>query len=735
MSDRAIQELRTDETLAELRSAEPRDERAFALASGFVLWSVTTVALLGASLLLPDVLRENFWLWRISLTVYGLAVALSHVTWMRRLPPRALDDALFASALLAGLSSLTLMLVIDTGFAAITINLLSGAIFAAYFLSTRRTAIVVSLATAYSFVPLLLHFEAASDERMASRMVVWVPVLWLVATAVHMQNRERRAAVENAEQDSLVDPLTGIANLRALRRRADDALQRAADKETPTALLLVDLQQFRDFNLRHGQTKGDAMICAIASTLAHAVNKNQLVARIGGDLFAVLIENAKTGDMNDLAVRLRRAVGSARISAPGEISPVKAYVGACHAPEDGGTLDELLTAADRAVNAAKAASADAAERDPAAPFPDAPVTPEEERPQPYARLGREQSVDEPVWLGRPLNSVFAASGWFLAITFVLLSLTMPDADRTQLNTALPVILIAAVPATLDFFFTPRIGSIRHFVNDFLTLGLLGVITYLTGGSESAAWPFVYIVIAHSGWFVSARGLALRMVGVIAMILAPLTYEGFGQTATDAALYGAVVVAVLQALAMGFNRHYMERAEAVARSLTLLDPLTGLPNRFAFKRFADQRIERLAETDDDALAVVIMDLYGFRNVNSSLGHGIGDKLLCAIAARLQATVRAEDMIARIGGDEFAAVMRANGQRDARALAERLVSTVDDCVADPREIAAANVSACAGFALYPTHGRTVDELTGAADLALLNVKAGGRGSRVSGIVMRV
>lgn len=738
--DDTVQEPHGDDALAELRSSKPRDERGFALISGFVLWAVMTLALFSASLFFPDVLSSYAWFWRVSLTLYGLVVAVSHITWMRRLPKRLFGTALFVSALLAGLVAPLLMLIVDTGFAAITINLLSGVIFAAYFLPTRRFVTVVSLATLYSLAPLLYDFDAATDERMASRLVVWLPVMWLVGAAIHLQNRERREAVETAERQALTDPLTGIANLRSLRRQADVALRRARQNGTKTALLIGDLRQFRDFNIRYGHSMGDAILCAVAGKLAIAVNKNQLVARIGGDTFAVLIEHAKTGDLADMAVRFQRAVGLARIAEADEFPPFTAVVGTSFAPDDGDSLDDLLTTANRAVQAAKLEAAEASVPAPSAALPNNfSPGPEARFSPPYAQLGRDNTAEEPVWLGRPLNSVFAASGWFLAITLVLVSMALPDADHSQLDIALPVILFAAVPATLDFFFTARIGSIRHLVNDFLTLGILGLIAYLTGGDESPAWPFVFIVIAHSGWFVSAPGLALRMVGVTALIIAPLFYADFGsgteQAARIATLYCAVIVAALQALAMGFNRNYMERAETAAQRLARLDPLTGLPNRYALKRFAGERIDQLSESAEDALAVVVLDVHGLSGFNSTFGHGAGDALLCEIARRLQKNARDSDLIARIGDSEFDAVMYAHGERDAHALAERLVHTVDKCVDESHEAAAAHVSACAGFALYPTYGRTVDELTGAADLALLSVATGGRGSRVSGIVMRV
>ena len=122
------------------------------------------------------------------------------------------------------------------------------------------------------------------------------------------------------------------------------------------------------------------------------------------------------------------------------------------------------------------------------------------------------------------------------------------------------------------------------------------------------------------------------------------------------LYHRVVTLDLRRkLALQVSR--TEETEAKARDLYQLavrDPLTGLYNR----RFAEERLVAevaRAQRQRTPLCVLLLDLNGFKGVNDNFGHPAGDSLLCALAANLQATVRAEDVVARIGGDEFLIVL--------------------------------------------------------------------------------
>jgi diguanylate cyclase (GGDEF)-like protein/PAS domain S-box-containing protein len=151
-----------------------------------------------------------------------------------------------------------------------------------------------------------------------------------------------------------------------------------------------------------------------------------------------------------------------------------------------------------------------------------------------------------------------------------------------------------------------------------------------------------------------------------------------------------------------------------------DALTGLPNRHAFTR----QLEAMATAANpaDRRALLFIDLDRFKLVNDSLGHTIGDELLVAVAGRLRGAVAAEDLVARIGGDEFVVLARSTPTVEtAKLLAERVRSVMET----PFGIAGRMlyVTASVGIAL-PEPGARSEELLPAADLAMHGAKANGR-----------
>lgn len=165
------------------------------------------------------------------------------------------------------------------------------------------------------------------------------------------------------------------------------------------------------------------------------------------------------------------------------------------------------------------------------------------------------------------------------------------------------------------------------------------------------------------------------------------------------------------------------AEEQLRHLAEHDPLTGLANRTRFTRALAAALARAGSR----VALHLLDLDGFKEVNDSLGHPAGDRLLLAVAGRLAGAAGKSVLIARLGGDEFALLQPDPGNaEDARRFAARLAESLAQPVvtSDGR----LRVGASIGIALAPEHGRTVEELLRHADIALYRAKEEARGSVV-------
>ena len=165
-------------------------------------------------------------------------------------------------------------------------------------------------------------------------------------------------------------------------------------------------------------------------------------------------------------------------------------------------------------------------------------------------------------------------------------------------------------------------------------------------------------------------------------------------------------------------HGRLEAEAALRHRATHDTLTGLPNRALLQERLEAAIAE-SRSAGGACALLLVDLDGFKDVNDTLGHGVGDALLRAVARRLADTVEPGDTVARLGGDEFAiALRRLGGQRDAEAAADRTLAALDDTpVVDGMPIP---VDASVGIAISPLHGDTPAILLQRADLAMYRAK---------------
>jgi diguanylate cyclase (GGDEF)-like protein len=263
-----------------------------------------------------------------------------------------------------------------------------------------------------------------------------------------------------------------------------------------------------------------------------------------------------------------------------------------------------------------------------------------------------------------------------------------------------------------------------------------------------AWPLFFdgLTGEHSGalnWTLPVGSVVLIGAGVAkaaerwplagyapvtaAVIMAAFLHArggGAGPGLTWLIIAVAAIVLVRQFLGARTNAGLMRdltRERAVLARQAYRDPLTGLGNRTMFH---DHATDALADPDDTATAVVLIDLDGFKDVNDTYGHATGDELLRVTAERLNNNVRANDTVSRLGGDEFVVLLpRLADDGIADAVADRILRDLRQplVIGD----AVLTIKASAGIAIAQGDGHLIDDLMREADQALYQAKGQGRG----------
>jgi diguanylate cyclase (GGDEF)-like protein len=266
---------------------------------------------------------------------------------------------------------------------------------------------------------------------------------------------------------------------------------------------------------------------------------------------------------------------------------------------------------------------------------------------------------------------------------------------------------------------------RKFVSGMTAVGLVtasAVLVSLSGGVIEMHFHFfvmVGILTLYQDWlpFLLAIGFVVLHHGILGTLDPSAVYDHPDAVAHPfkwALIHGGFVLAasVASVVAWRLNEEQAFR-----------DALTRLQNRALFQDRVGHALARSGRRPG-ALAVLFVDLDGFKGVNDTLGHGAGDELLREVAERLRACVRPADTVARLGGDEFAILLEdVSAQDDATAIARRVI----DAIAAPFVISGRDtgVTASVGVA-FNTNATTTDELLRNADVAMYSVKESGRAS---------
>ena len=271
------------------------------------------------------------------------------------------------------------------------------------------------------------------------------------------------------------------------------------------------------------------------------------------------------------------------------------------------------------------------------------------------------------------------------------------------------IAIAASIAALWIAFTLRAGDLSH-----LLLRRVGAACVM--GVAITGMHFTGMAAAH---------FELGSVCFAADGIDPHWLAAFILLGTVAILSITLVLSVLDARMEQKEAAYTSSLRAANEELqrqATHDALTGLPNRVVLNDRIAHAING-SERHDRRFGVFFMDLDGFKAVNDSLGHRVGDNLLRELAQRLRAALRKQDLVARFGGDEFVVLIEdLNEAVSAATVAGKLF----DCFAEDFDLQDSGmvVSPSIGIALYPENGKSVEALLKNADSAMYQAKAAGR-----------
>jgi diguanylate cyclase (GGDEF)-like protein/PAS domain S-box-containing protein len=181
--------------------------------------------------------------------------------------------------------------------------------------------------------------------------------------------------------------------------------------------------------------------------------------------------------------------------------------------------------------------------------------------------------------------------------------------------------------------------------------------------------------------------------------------------------------VIGTMGIAHNITHRKQAEQQIQHMALHDSLTGLPNRTLLEDRLGQAIA-LAQRVHKHVAVLLLDLDRFKNVNDSFGHSVGDRLLVLVSERLKACIRKCDAVARLGGDEFAiAVQMAERLEGIELVARKVLDTLSEPFqVEDREL---QISASIGICQFPEDGKNAEDLLQFADVAMYEAKERGRG----------
>lgn len=235
-------------------------------------------------------------------------------------------------------------------------------------------------------------------------------------------------------------------------------------------------------------------------------------------------------------------------------------------------------------------------------------------------------------------------------------------------------------------------------------------------------------VIQAGILLALAIVGLHFTGMAAFSVSPMPgYSNSSDNEAFATMAAAIGLVALLIVGTGISTYLLERktnskGESRIAHIAMHDSLTDLANRRQFTKALRSECGKL-EKYGRPFSLLMVDLDRFKPINDTLGHPVGDEVLKRISKRLRVAVRSGDMVARIGGDEFAVIsFGVNDERQAQIIAERIV----DLLSRPMIIQGnvIELSASVGVTVAPEHGTDPDQLTQHVDIALYSAKRNGK-----------
>jgi diguanylate cyclase (GGDEF)-like protein len=334
----------TGAVLSNLRrqlSDDPRDEGVLMNATSGVMWLVAGAGGL-AALALPGAPRAHVaWLMGLAAASFAWGTAVLTLRFPR--PGTPLERRAVVTAVLIGVVGVALW-ASDGADSYLQPILLFTAIHIAYFYPPRLAWPLAALFVATYATPLVYDPDAVA-EGYAPRLVLFAVAVAGTYAIVRMLKRRLLAAEERQRAMAELDPLTGLANRRAFDAALARAVGRRDAHARATALLLLDLDDFKAINDTYGHPVGDAVLRAIASACRPQVRGVDCFARIGGDEFAVIAQGAGAVGAERLAEVLADAIADADL--PDPLHRVAVTIAWATVPGDAASAERLIQVADR----------------------------------------------------------------------------------------------------------------------------------------------------------------------------------------------------------------------------------------------------------------------------------------------------------------------------------------------------------------------------------------------------